>query len=145
MLGTLVVVLDGVSQLEYARATPLAPAQRDYLDRLDQNMDAGIELGAQHIDQPNALQRAQFIAMQLLQAVQDGNESVAAATCARSRATCGEISRCGSVLATGTFASAQRTGASGVAPAPSFACTWPDPGCEEQDPSHQVPMGASPP
>lgn len=82
MSETLVVVVDGVSQLEYVRATPLAPGQRDYLDRLDQGMDAGIELGAQHIDAPNPLQRAQFIALQLLQAVQAGNEAVAAATCA---------------------------------------------------------------
>ena len=82
MTETLVVVLDGVSQLEYGRATPLAPAQRDYLDRLDQSMDAGIELGGLRIDQPNPLQRAQYIALQLLQAVQAGNEAVAAATCA---------------------------------------------------------------
>ncbi len=82
MSETLVVVVDGVSQLEYARATPLAPAQRDYLDRLDRSMDAGIELGGQRIDAPNPLQRAQFVALQLLQAVQAGNEAVAAATCA---------------------------------------------------------------
>jgi hypothetical protein len=82
MTETLVVVLDGVSQLEYMRTTPLAPAQQAYLDRLDQGMDAGIELGGRRIDQPDALQRAQFIALQLLQAVQAGNEVVAAATCA---------------------------------------------------------------
>ncbi|MBI5040386.1 MAG: hypothetical protein HZB57_04075 [Gammaproteobacteria bacterium] len=82
MSETLVVVVDGVSQLEYARATSLTPAQRDYLDRLDQNMDSSIELGGQRIDAPNPLQRAQFVALQLLQAVQAGNEAVAAATCA---------------------------------------------------------------
>ena len=82
MSDNLVVVLDGVSQLEYARATPLAPAQLDYLDRLDQKMDAGIELAGLHIQQPDALQRAQFIAVQLLQAVQAGNEAQAAVTCA---------------------------------------------------------------
>ena len=82
MSDNLVVVLDGVSQLEYARATPLAPAQLDYLDRLDQKMDAGIELAGLHIQRPDALQRAQFIAVQLLQAVQAGNEAQAAVTCA---------------------------------------------------------------
>jgi hypothetical protein len=78
----LVVVLDGVSQLEYVRATALVPAQQDYLDRLDQKMDAGIELAGMHIQQPDALQRAQFIAVQLVQAVQAGNEAQAAVTCA---------------------------------------------------------------
>ena len=82
MTDSVVVVLDGVSQLEYRRATPLADQQRAYLDRLDQHMDKGIELGGVRIDHPDALQRAQYIALQMLQAVQDGNEMVAAATCA---------------------------------------------------------------
>ncbi|HEY9199408.1 MAG TPA: hypothetical protein VIR60_08580 [Gammaproteobacteria bacterium] len=76
------MVLDGVSQLEYQRAMPLEPAQREYLDRLDRRMDAGIEFDGRRIEQPNPLQRAQFIALQLLAAVQAGNEGVAAATCA---------------------------------------------------------------
>lgn len=82
MSDTLVVVLDGVSQLEYLRATPLQDAQRQYLERLDARMDGGVELGGRRVEEPNALQRAQFIALQLLQAVQDGNEAVAAASCA---------------------------------------------------------------
>ena len=82
MSEPLVVVLDGVSQVEYQRGVPLEPAQREYLDRLDQRMDAGIELGGRRIEQPDALQRAQFIAQQLIEAVQAGNEAVAAATCA---------------------------------------------------------------
>jgi hypothetical protein len=82
MTETLVVVLDGVSQLEYMRATPLAEPQRQYLDRLDARMDGGIGLAGRHIAAPNPLQRAQFIALQLLQAVQDGNEEIAAASCA---------------------------------------------------------------
>ncbi len=82
MSDKLVVVLDGVSQLEYDRATELAPAQLQYLQRLDQKMDAGIEVAGLHIQHPDGLQRAQFIALQLLQAVQDGNEAQAAVTCA---------------------------------------------------------------
>lgn len=82
MSDYLVVVLDGVSQLEYVRATALVPAQQEYLDRLDQAMDAGIGLSGLHIEHPDALQRAQFIAVQLVQAVQVGNEAQAAATCA---------------------------------------------------------------
>lgn len=82
MTDPLVVVLDGASQLEYQRGKDLDPAQRDYLDRLDRRMDAGIDIDGRRIEQPNALQRAQFIALQLLTAVQAGNEAVAAATCA---------------------------------------------------------------
>lgn len=82
MMDPLAVVLDGVSQLEYQRGKPLEPAQSDYLDRLDRRMDAGIEIDGHRIETPNPLQRAQFIALQLLHAVQAGNEAVAAATCA---------------------------------------------------------------
>jgi hypothetical protein len=82
MPDNLTVVLDGVSQLEYQRDRPLTGKQRQYLDNLDRDMDAGVELGGRRIESPNALQRAQFVAMQLLQAVRDGNEPVAAATCA---------------------------------------------------------------
>lgn len=78
----LVVVLDGVSQLEYQRGVPLEPAQRRYLDQLDRRMDTGIDLGDRRVEQPDALRRAQFMAQQLLDAVQAGNEAVAAATCA---------------------------------------------------------------
>ncbi|MFA7386242.1 MAG: hypothetical protein WCZ87_01125 [Thiohalobacteraceae bacterium] len=75
----LVVVLDGVSQLEYRRSAPLDEAQSRYLGRMDARMDQGIVLSGMQITAPDALQRAQFIAMQLLQAVQAGEEPVAAA------------------------------------------------------------------
>lgn len=82
MSDNLAVVLDGISQLEYARETALAQPQLDYLDRLDNKMDAGVELVGLHIKQPDALQRAQFIALQLLKAVEAGDEAAAAASCA---------------------------------------------------------------
>ncbi len=82
MTDSLVVVLDGVSQLEYRHDTALAEQQSAYLDRLDQRMDGGIELGGRRIETPDVLQRAQFVSLQLLQAVEAGNEMVAAATCA---------------------------------------------------------------
>ena len=82
MTESLVVVLDGVSQLEYRRSTPLDEAQSRYLDRMDLRMDQGIALSGVQITAPDALQRAQFVALQLLQAVQAGEEPVAAATLA---------------------------------------------------------------
>lgn len=81
MTDSLVVVLDGVSQLEYRHGTVLAEQQIIYLDQLDQRMDGGIELGGLRIESPDILQRAQYVTLQMLQAVEAGNESVAAATC----------------------------------------------------------------
>ena len=82
MSEKMVVVIDGLSQLEYDRARPLPEQQQMALDRMDRKMDQGIELPAGHLESPNALQRAQFVALQLVQAVEDGNETMAAATCA---------------------------------------------------------------
>ncbi len=81
MSERLTVVLNGESQLEYDRAKDLADDQRGYLDRMDAKMDAGIELAGRTLPSPDALQRAQFVALQLLQAVQSGDEGMAAATC----------------------------------------------------------------
>lgn len=77
----LTVVLDGESQLEYDRAATLAEDQFRYLERMDERMDQGIELDGGTLNAPDPLQRARFVAQQLMQAVQAGNEGLAAATC----------------------------------------------------------------
>ena len=77
----LTVVLDGESQLEYHRGKTLADDQHGYLERMDARMDQGIQLGGVAIPAPDPLQRARFVAEQLMQAVQAGTEEVAAATC----------------------------------------------------------------
>lgn len=82
MTDNLAIVLDSESQLEYRRSTPLGDQQLAYLDGMDRRMDAGIELSSVRIEKPDALQRAQFVALQLLRAVESGNEPVAAATLA---------------------------------------------------------------
>ncbi|WP_201345465.1 hypothetical protein [Thiohalobacter sp. COW1] len=82
MAEKMVVVIDGLSQLEYDRTKPLPHKQQLALDRMDLKMDQGIQLPAGRQDSPNSLQRAQFVALQLIQAVEDGNEPMAAATCA---------------------------------------------------------------
>lgn len=78
----MVVAIDGQSQLEYDRSKPLPSHQQTALDRMDQKMDQGIDLPTGRQEAPNPLQRAEFVALQLIQAIQDGNETMAAATCA---------------------------------------------------------------
>ena len=72
--SSLAVVPDGVPRLECQQARPLPVTQLQYLDRLDRDMGAGIDLGGRRIESPNALQRARFVAIQLLRAVRDGDE-----------------------------------------------------------------------
>lgn len=77
----LVVVIDGQSMLEYDRSRPLPGLQRRFLDQMDQEMDQGITLGGSKLAQPDLASRAQFVALNLIQAVQDQEEQKAAAMC----------------------------------------------------------------
>ena len=79
---SLTVVVNGEPQLEYDRNKPLPDQQVAYLDRMDHQMDAGIILGGQSLDQPDQLQRVQFVSIRVIEALQQGNEALVAASCA---------------------------------------------------------------
>ena len=78
----LTVLLNGISQIEFDRERTLPARQQEYLDRMDTQMDRGITLDDGPVERPDPMQRARFVAMNLVQAVRNGEESVAAAMCA---------------------------------------------------------------
>ena len=82
MSNVLTIVLNGESQLEYQRDKPLPEAQRYYLDAMDQKMQQGIPSASEIITQPNLMQRVQFVAQSLFEAIIQQNEPTAAAMCA---------------------------------------------------------------
>ena len=75
------VLLNGVAQLEYDRSKPLPDYQTVYLEKMDLKMDAGIELGDKFIENPDINDRSQFIAANLLHAIKNNDEAMAAAHC----------------------------------------------------------------
>ena len=77
----LVVLANVESRLEYDRSKMLSERQRVYLDRMDQQMDSGIRLGVDWIEQPQPAQRASFVAAQLVDALQRDDEGLIAACC----------------------------------------------------------------
>ena len=77
----LTVVVNDQAVLEYDRRKPLAARQRLYLDHMDRDMDKGVPLEGRHQAAPDLRTRAQFVATSLLQALESGNDGVAAATC----------------------------------------------------------------
>jgi hypothetical protein len=79
MSNILTIVINGASQVVYDRDKPLAAHQGEFLDKMDSNMDAGITLDDVGIKTPSALQRAQFVALQLISAIQESDEQRAAA------------------------------------------------------------------
>lgn len=78
----LTVVIDGEPYLEYDRGKPLSGHQLESLDRMDRTMDQGVRLGGENIQHPDRVQRAQFVALHLLDAVQAGDDALIAASCA---------------------------------------------------------------
>ena len=77
-MDKLVILYNGTAEVEYDRGKPLQPRQREFLDKTDQNMNAGIYLGDDFVEQPDMLQRAQVMAGHLVQALIDDNEQVIA-------------------------------------------------------------------
>lgn len=81
MSNLLAVIINGIAQVEYRRDVPLSDKQREYLDRMDQEMDSGFELSGKFYASPAVAERAQFVATQLVQSIQSNNEQRTAATC----------------------------------------------------------------
>ncbi len=79
MSKIMAVLVNGIAQLEYDREQSLPEQQRQYLDKMDEKMAAGITLGEQTIADPDSTQRAQFVAQNLAQAIKADNESMALA------------------------------------------------------------------
>lgn len=79
MSNIMAVLFNGIAQIEYDRDKALPEQQRQYLEKMDKKMDAGIALGEQAIATPDVNQRAQFVAQSLAQAIKDDNEAMAAA------------------------------------------------------------------
>ncbi|MDY6979467.1 MAG: hypothetical protein SV201_06265 [Pseudomonadota bacterium] len=75
------VLVNGQETIEYDRNKALSDLQNQYLDKMDREMDQGIELAGQRIEQPDQTQRAKYVANALLESIQSDNEPRIAATC----------------------------------------------------------------
>ena len=81
MKPILTVLFNNNPELEYDRNKPLPDHQALYLDKMDEKMNKGISIGDEQIENPDAGQRAQFVAANLAHALQSGHEAVMASLC----------------------------------------------------------------
>lgn len=81
MTNIMAVLLNGIAQLEYDRDRLLPDHQALYLDKMDEKMDEGIQVGEATIQKPDLNQRAQYAAANLAHAIKTDDESMAAAMC----------------------------------------------------------------
>ncbi|MDH5711716.1 MAG: hypothetical protein OEZ15_08655 [Gammaproteobacteria bacterium] len=81
MSNIMAVLLNDVSQLEYDRDKALTDYQNTYLDKMDSQMDQGIEIDGETIDAPELNQKIQFVAANMLSAMKANNEGMTSALC----------------------------------------------------------------
>ena len=82
MSTKLTVVLNGQPIVEYDRNVRLPGHQREFLDKMDMDMDKGLEVNGELSANPDLGKRAQYIAMHLVQAIVNDNEAMISAMCA---------------------------------------------------------------
>jgi hypothetical protein len=75
------VIVNDTAILEFDRGKPVPGHQRQYLDVMDAKMDSGIQQNDTLIENPNPLQRAQYVANSLINALFEENYSLAIAMC----------------------------------------------------------------
>lgn len=71
----LAVLVNGEIVFEFDRETSFEEQQLAYLNKMDSDMDGGIRVQGELLENPDSHQRASFIAMNLIKALQQGNEA----------------------------------------------------------------------
>jgi len=82
MSSKLVVVINGEAVIEYDRNKRLPGHQREFLDKMDMDMQQGIEINGEQIPNPDLKSRAKYVAIHLINAVVNEHDGMIAASCA---------------------------------------------------------------
>ena len=67
---------------EFNRDISFEEQQLTFLDKMDSDMERGIKIRGELIAQPDSQQRATFVVMNLIKALQQDNDAVIEASCA---------------------------------------------------------------
>lgn len=81
-MSKLTIFVNDAAVYEYDKTTPLDARQRDYLDKMDADMSRGVKMQGELIVMPDSRQKARFVAMNLIKALQQNNEAAISASCA---------------------------------------------------------------
>jgi hypothetical protein len=79
MAGLLSVYLNGELAYEHDRSKRLPGHQRLFLDKMDEDMNAGISMGGEFIDRPDENVRMNYVAMKLVQGILADNQALVSA------------------------------------------------------------------
>lgn len=81
-MQSLSIIVNDETAYEYDKSTELSEQQREFLDKMDQDMARGLKIRGELISNPDTQQRATFIAMNLLKALMQQDEAKIMVSCA---------------------------------------------------------------
>lgn len=81
-MNVITVLVNNEPVYEFDREITLQENQLAFLDKMDSDMGKGLKIKGELIQQPDELQRATFVAMNLIKALKQDNESVINSSCA---------------------------------------------------------------
>lgn len=70
------IVINGETVVSFDANTRYPGHQRQFLDTMDLDMDEGFELGGQFLNKPDRMERAKYVAMGLIVALQNKNNEM---------------------------------------------------------------------
>jgi len=80
-MDNLTIYINNEVVLEFRRDYHIDDEQLAFLDRMDANMDKGIKIYGELLENPNSRQRATFVTMNLIKALQQDNQAIQTASC----------------------------------------------------------------
>jgi len=81
-MNKLAILVNDEIVFEFDRDLIFEDQQLAFLDQMDSDMESGIKIHDELLVDPDSQQRATFIAMNLIKALQQGNEAAISASCA---------------------------------------------------------------
>ena len=81
-MNNLTIFVNKQAVAEYDRDTAIEEDKLTFLDKMDSDMNRGIKIQGELIQTPDAEQRAKFIVMNLIKALQQDNQAVIQVSCA---------------------------------------------------------------
>lgn len=81
-MNMLSILINNEIAFEFDRDITFADEQLSFLDKMDSDMDNGIKIKGELLANPDARQRATFIVMNLIKALQQENDAVKMSSCA---------------------------------------------------------------
>ena len=81
-MKSLTILVNNQTVFEYDRDMTIEADKLTFLDKMDSDMRRGIKIQGELISDPDTQQRAKFVVMNLIKALQQDNQAVIQASCA---------------------------------------------------------------